>query len=254
MDSPVHHTRGCRSNKERCATPQELCVPVSEDFMEYLSDGAVAIEVYGHKQANHRRNLALWDLGVIQAKTRTLRERWSEVTRHLELWVQLMELNEAGDFTAVEVLPAKDVSTGGVFQLRQGQSRRVQVEVRSVPDSGTMPLIAASVLSVAIGDVKVRQVSRSSGSHWAGDEDMDSYQVGGRMAESRWGDGEMGSLSHRLRLSSLQEVDLERMREHWLLTLTQRQEYLDQHLQKIVCKPGTAQRNATQQCHQCLLL
>lgn len=45
--------------------------------------------------------------------------RWSEVTRHLELWVQLMELNEAGEFTAVEVLPAKDVCTGGVFQLRQ---------------------------------------------------------------------------------------------------------------------------------------
>lgn len=45
--------------------------------------------------------------------------RWSEVTRRLELWVQLRELNEAGEFTAVEVLPAKDVRTGGVFQLRQ---------------------------------------------------------------------------------------------------------------------------------------
>uniref|UniRef100_A0A8C3AK38 Kinesin family member 13B n=1 Tax=Cyclopterus lumpus TaxID=8103 RepID=A0A8C3AK38_CYCLU len=192
---------------------KELSVPVSEDFLEYLAEGAVAIEVYGHKQSNHRRNLALWDLGVIQAKTRTLRERWSEVTRHLELWVQLMELNETGEFTAVEVLPAKDVCTGGVFQLRQGQSRRVQVEVRSVLDSGTMPLIAASILSVSIGDVKVRQISKSSGSQWSGDEDMDSYQ----------------------------EVDLERMREQWLVTLTQRQEYLDQQLQKIVCKPDKSE-------------
>lgn len=47
--------------------------------------------------------------------------RWSEVTRRLELWVQLRELNEAGEFTAVEVLPAKDVRTGGAFQLRQVQ-------------------------------------------------------------------------------------------------------------------------------------
>lgn len=54
---------------------QELSVPASEDLLEFLADGAVAIEVYGHKQANHRRNLALWDLGVIQAKTRSLRER-----------------------------------------------------------------------------------------------------------------------------------------------------------------------------------
>nr|XP_046229125.1 kinesin-like protein KIF13B isoform X3 [Scatophagus argus] len=194
---------------------KELSVPVSEDFVEFLSEGAVAIEVYGHKQANHRRNLALWDLGVIQAKTRSLRERWSEVTRRLELWVQLMELNEAGEFTAVEVLPAKDVRTGGIFQLRQGQSRRVQVEVRSVPDSGTMPLIAASILSVSIGDIKVRQMRpfKGSESQWGGDEEMDSYQ----------------------------EVDLERMREQWLDTLTQRQEYLDQQLQKIVCKPDKSE-------------
>ena len=50
----------------------------------------------------------------------------------------------------------------------QGQSRRVQVEVRSVPDSGTMPLITASILSVTIGDVKIRQtrVSRGSESQW----------------------------------------------------------------------------------------
>ncbi|KAG7244245.1 hypothetical protein INR49_004383 [Caranx melampygus] len=194
---------------------KELATPVSDDFVEFLGEGAVAIEVYGHKQANHRRNLALWDLGVIQAKTRSLRERWSEVTRRLEVWVQLMELNEAGEFTAVEVLPAKDVRTGGIFQLRQGQSRRMQVEVRSVPDSGTMPLIAASILSVSIGDVKVQQtrLSRGSESQWGGDEEMDSYQ----------------------------EVDLERMREQWLVTLTQRQEYLDQQLQKIVSKPDKSE-------------
>ncbi|XP_036942689.1 kinesin-like protein KIF13B isoform X5 [Acanthopagrus latus] len=186
---------------------KELSVPVSEEFVEFLADGAVAIEVYGHKQANHRRNLALWDLGVIQAKTRSLRERWSEVTRRLELWVQLMELNEAGEFTAVDVVPAKDVRTGGIFQLRQGQSRRIQVEVRSVPDSGTMPLIPASILSVSIGDVKVQLVRPG------GDEEMDSYQ----------------------------EVDLERMRGQWLEILTQRQEYLDQQLQKIVCKPDKSE-------------
>lgn len=41
------------------------------------------------------------------------------MTRRLELWVQLMELNDTGDFTPVEVLPAKDIRTGGIFQLRQ---------------------------------------------------------------------------------------------------------------------------------------
>uniref|UniRef100_A0A3Q3L9T8 Kinesin-like protein KIF13B n=1 Tax=Mastacembelus armatus TaxID=205130 RepID=A0A3Q3L9T8_9TELE len=198
------------------SSAMELSVPVSEDFMEFLAEGAVAIEVYGHKQANHRRNLALWDLGVIQAKTRSLRERWSEVTRRLELWVQLMELNEAGEFAAVEVLPAKDIRTGGIFQLRQGQSRRIQVEVRSVPDSGTMPLIAASILFVSIGNVKVQQFlikCLTTLEFQGGNEEMDSYQ----------------------------EVDLDRMREQWLVALTQRQEYLDQQLQKIVSKPDKSE-------------
>ncbi|XP_077366872.1 kinesin-like protein KIF13B isoform X2 [Festucalex cinctus] len=190
-----------------------LSVPVSEDFLEYLSEGAVAIEVYGHKQDNHRRNLALWDLGVIQAKTRSLRERWSEVTRRVELWVHLMELNDAGQFTPVEILPAKDVRTGGIFQLKQGQSRRVQVELRSVPDSGTMPLISISILSVSIGDVKVQNTTKGRDSLLVRDEEMDSYQ----------------------------EMDLERMREQWLATLTQRQEYLDQQLQKIVSKPDKSE-------------
>ncbi|XP_075893594.1 kinesin-like protein KIF13B isoform X4 [Nelusetta ayraudi] len=196
-------------------TATELLVPVTEEFVEFLSEGAVAIEVYGHKEANPRRNLALWDLGVIQAKTRSLRERWSEVTRRLELWVQVMELNEAGVFAAVEVVPAKDVRTGGVFQLRQGQSRHMHVEVRPVPDSGTLPLIALSVLSLSIGDIRVQQVCPAKGgeSRRGGEDEMDSYQ----------------------------EVDLERMREQWLDTLTQRQEYLDQQLQKIVSKPDKSE-------------
>ncbi|XP_061748223.1 kinesin-like protein KIF13B isoform X2 [Nerophis ophidion] len=182
---------------------KELAVSVSEDFIEYLTEGAVAIEVFGHRQADAGRNPALWDLSIIQAKTRTLRDRWSEVTRRLELWIQILEINENGDFVPVEVIPGRDVSTGGIFQLRQGQARRIQVEVRSVQDSGTMPLIAEIVLAVSVGCVEVTPTINGQ----EGD-DMDSYQ----------------------------ERDLERLRRQWLAALTKRQEYLDQHLQSLVSK------------------
>uniref|UniRef100_A0A8C4HN27 Kinesin family member 13Ba n=1 Tax=Dicentrarchus labrax TaxID=13489 RepID=A0A8C4HN27_DICLA len=182
---------------------KELAVSVTEDFIEYLTEGAVAIEVYGHRQADAGRNPALWDLSIIQAKTRTLRDRWSEVTRRLELWIQILEINENGDFVPVEVVPARDVRTGGIFQLRQGQSRRIQVEVRSVQDSGTMPLIAEILLAVSVGCVEIRNTTANQ----EGDE-MDSYQ----------------------------ERDLERLRGQWLAALTKRQEYLDQHLQSLVSK------------------
>ncbi|XP_049319815.1 kinesin-like protein KIF13B isoform X3 [Astyanax mexicanus] len=190
---------------------KELAVAVTEDFIEYLTEGAMAIEVYGHRQSDPGRNPALWDLSIIQAKTRTLRDRWSEVTRKLEMWVQILELNENGEYMPVEVVPARDVRTGGVFQLRQGQSRRVQVDVRSVQDSGTMPLIAEIILGVSIGCVEIRQArpakANDSQEVPEGDE-MDSYQ----------------------------ERDLERLRRQWLAALTKRQEYLDEHLQTLVSK------------------
>ncbi|KAM9765007.1 kinesin-like protein KIF13B isoform 2-T2 [Menidia menidia] len=182
---------------------KELAVSITEDFIEYLTEGAVAIEVYGHRQADAGRNPALWDLSIIQAKTRTLRDRWSEVTRRLELWIQILEINENGDFVPVEVVPARDVRTGGIFQLRQGQSRRIQVDVRSVQDSGTMPLIAEILLAVSVGSVEITTATANQ----EGDE-MDSYQ----------------------------ERDLERLRRQWLAALTKRQEYLDQHLQSLVSK------------------
>ncbi|KAM6950499.1 kinesin-like protein KIF13B isoform 2-T2 [Lycodopsis pacificus] len=182
---------------------KEVAVSVTEDFIEYLTEGAVVIEVFGHRQADAGRNPALWDLSIIQAKTRTLRDRWSEVTRRLELWIQILEINENGDFVPVEVVPARDVQTGGIFQLRQGQSRRLQVDVRSVQDSGTMPLIADILLAVSVGCVEIRNTAADQ----EGDE-MDSYQ----------------------------ERDLERLRRQWLAALTKRQEYLDQHLQSLVSK------------------
>lgn len=37
------------------------------------------------------------------------------------MWVSIQELNEMGDYAAVELHQAKDVNTGGVFQLRQVQ-------------------------------------------------------------------------------------------------------------------------------------
>ncbi|XP_064224836.1 kinesin-like protein KIF13B isoform X1 [Aotus nancymaae] len=213
--SPVSKEPHCMVVFDHC---NEFSVNITEDFIEHLSEGALAIEVYGHKMNDPRKNPALWDLGIIQAKTRSLRDRWSEVTRKLEFWVQILEQNENGEYCPVEVISAKDVPTGGIFQLRQGQSRRVQVEVKSVQESGTLPLMEECVLSVGIGCVKVRPV-RAPKTHETfheEEEDMDSYQ----------------------------DRDLERLRRKWLNALTKRQEYLDQQLQKLVSKQDKTEDDA----------
>ncbi|XP_016149819.1 kinesin-like protein KIF13A [Sinocyclocheilus grahami] len=146
---------------------RDFVVQVTEEFLEFISDGALAIEVWGHRYAGNGRSV--WELDALQAKRRTLRDRWSEVSRQIELWVSIQELNEQGEDSSIELHPSRDVSTGGVFQLRQGHSRRLQVSVRPVQHSGTLPLLVEAVLSVSIGCVSARSTKLQ--------RPLDSYQV-----------------------------------------------------------------------------
>ena len=45
--------------------------------------------------------------------------RWDEVTRKIELWVEIHEVNDQGEYAPVEVKPQPEVPSAGVYQLRQ---------------------------------------------------------------------------------------------------------------------------------------
>uniref|UniRef100_A0A669CJ47 Kinesin family member 13A n=1 Tax=Oreochromis niloticus TaxID=8128 RepID=A0A669CJ47_ORENI len=177
---------------------KDYVVHVTDEFLEFISDGALAIEVWGHRCAGNGRSL--WELDALEAKTQTLRDRWSEVSRRIELWIAIQELNEQGEYASVELQPGKDISTGGVFQLRQGHSRRLQVSVKPVQNSGTLPLLVEAVLSVSIGCVSARSTKLQ--------RPLDSYQ----------------------------EEDLNCVRERWSDALIKRREYLDEQIKKIINK------------------
>uniref|UniRef100_A0A8D2L165 Kinesin family member 13A n=1 Tax=Varanus komodoensis TaxID=61221 RepID=A0A8D2L165_VARKO len=164
---------------------RDYVVNVTEEFLEFIADGALAIEVWGHRSF-YSNLVAAWIIS-----------RWNEVTRRIEMWVSIQELNEMGDYTAVELHQAKDVNTGGIFQLRQGHSRRVQVTVKPVQHSGTLPLMVEAILSVSIGCVTARSTKLQRG--------LDSYQ----------------------------EEDLNCVRERWSEALIKRREYLDEQIKKI---------------------
>uniref|UniRef100_A0A3B4AE49 Uncharacterized protein n=1 Tax=Periophthalmus magnuspinnatus TaxID=409849 RepID=A0A3B4AE49_9GOBI len=177
---------------------KDFVVHVTDEFLEFISDGALTIEVWGHRCAGNGHSP--WELEGLEAKTQTLRDRWREVSRRIELWTSIQELNEQGEYSSVEMLPAKDVSTGGVFQLRQGHSRRLQVCVKPVQNSGTLPLLVEAVLSVSIGCVSARSTRLQ--------RPLDSYQ----------------------------EEDLNCVRERWSEALIKRREYLDEQIKKIMNK------------------
>lgn len=176
----------------------DYTVSINEEFLEHCAEGALSIEVWGHRSAGFTRTKG-WEVEQQQAKARSLVDRWAELSRKIELWVEIHELNDNGEYSPVEVTNRTEVLTGGVYQLRQGQQRRIQVRVKPVQNSGTLPIICQSILSVAVGSVTVRSRLQKP---------MDSYQ----------------------------EEDLTVLREKWSEALGRRRQYLDQQIQKLINK------------------
>ncbi|CAH2102180.1 unnamed protein product [Euphydryas editha] len=173
-------------------------VPLTEEFVEHCAEGALSIEVWGHRSAGFSRTSGNWEVEQQQlAKARSLADRWAELTRKIELWVEIHELNDQGEYAPVEVAARGDVVTGGVYQVRQGQQRRVGVRVRPAANSGTLPIICQHIVSVELGSVTVRSRLQKP---------LDSYQ----------------------------EEDLAVLRERWSDALARRRQHLHAQLQKLV--------------------
>ncbi|XP_049881981.1 kinesin-like protein KIF13B isoform X2 [Pectinophora gossypiella] len=176
----------------------DFTVPLTEEFVDHCAEGALSIEVWGHRSAGFSRARGNWEVEQQQlAKARSLADRWAELTRKIELWVEIHELNDQGEYAPVEVVQRPDMVTGGVYQLRQGQQRRVAVRVRPAQNSGTLPIICQHIVSVEVGSVSVRSRLQKP---------LDSYQ----------------------------EEDLAVLRERWSEALARRRQHLHAQLQKLV--------------------
>ncbi|XP_076752866.1 kinesin-like protein KIF13A isoform X2 [Xylocopa sonorina] len=185
---------------------KDFTVPITEEFIEHCAEGALSIEVWGHRSAGFSRSKPGWEVEQLLAKARSLADRWSELTRKIELWVEIQELNEQGEYSPVDVLVKQDTWTGGIYQLRQGQQRRIQVRVKPVQNSGTLPIICQSILNIAVGSVSVRNRLQIP---------LDSYQ----------------------------DEDLSILREKWSEALMRRRQYLDQQIQKLINKQDKTEQD-----------
>ncbi|XP_050598538.1 kinesin-like protein KIF13A isoform X1 [Bombus affinis] len=185
---------------------KDFTVPITEEFIEHCSEGALSIEVWGHRSAGFSRSKPGWEVEQQLAKARSLADRWSELTRKIELWVEIQELNEQGEYSPVDVVVKQDTWTGGIYQLRQGQQRRIQVRVKPVQNSGTLPIICQSILNIAVGSVSVRNRLQIP---------LDSYQ----------------------------DEDLSILREKWSEALMRRRQYLDQQIQKLINKQDKTEQD-----------
>ncbi|CAO4385019.1 unnamed protein product [Caenorhabditis nigoni] len=179
---------------------RDFNVTVTEEFMEYVRDDALSIEVWGHRICGHPEERVL----DTDEKCKSLQNRWMEVTRRLEMWAEVRELNENGEWTSVEVRHAEDVATGGIYQLKQGQQRRLVVGMNVAAPDG-LPIIIDSITSVSIGAIMAVKPNHS--------KSIDSYQ----------------------------EEDLDKIRKQWSHALKYRQFYLQHQLDTLSAKSGKSE-------------
>lgn len=173
-------------------------VRVNDEFLEYIQEDALSIEVWGHRSPEdfEMPSSMIPELDASQTQS-SLQERWEEVSKKIELWVDIKELNEDGDYRSVEVVPNPNVLTGGVYQLRQGLQRRIVVRVRSLEDSF---MTVSDVSSVAIGSIVAVDPCDD-----AFDTPLDSYA----------------------------EFGLDQLRQRWNQALIVRQRYLEQQINRM---------------------
>ncbi|XP_076306917.1 kinesin-like protein KIF13A isoform X2 [Tachypleus tridentatus] len=185
---------------------KEFTVNVTEEFVEHCVEGALSVEVWGHRSGGFNSVRTGWEVDAQLQRSRTLLDRWAELTRKIEFWVEIHELNDQGEYTPVEVLYKPDMIAGGVFQLRQGQQRRILVTVKPVQNSGTLPIICETITNISIGCVCARSKLQKA---------LDSYQ----------------------------EEDLSLLREKWSDALMRRREYLDDQIQKLINKKDKTEQD-----------
>ncbi|EJW82283.1 hypothetical protein WUBG_06807 [Wuchereria bancrofti] len=200
IQSNDHNNVPCNSNFQ-FDHEKDFHIVVTEEFLEYIQEDALSIEVWGHRSSGFGNDFVPSKVanGIIDVEQsyKSLQERWSEVTRRIELNVNIKEMNDNGQYVSVEVRPSNEILTGGIYQLKQGQQRRIHVKVLPIADHGNLPLAFAQITSVSIGCICSRNPMMQ--------KPLDSYQ----------------------------EEDLERIREQWAVALVNRQNYLVSHINAV---------------------
>ncbi|UJR08835.1 hypothetical protein I4U23_013089 [Adineta vaga] len=93
---------------------------------------------------------------------------WKDVKRHVQFIVEIHELDETGEWKPVQVDVDDRVISGGIYRLKQGQSKRVVTTLKLLPRSNALPFHIDTIRSVEIGSISTRKIDAPV--------QLDSYQ------------------------------------------------------------------------------
>lgn len=82
-----HSLDSCSFTSLTLVFVQDYVVHVTDEFLEFISDGALAIEVWGHRCAGNGRSP--WELDALEAKTQTLRDRFDDMLHYIQSFTDI---------------------------------------------------------------------------------------------------------------------------------------------------------------------
>ena len=120
---------------------KDFSMTVTEEFRRFCGEKSISVSVFGHKSKGffslrealqdrrraqtvaERYSIAhpdlCWVCFNINLKCDHKLTRWSDLVQSVQLWVEVQEINDYGQYSPVTVLPREDVEVGGVVQLKQ---------------------------------------------------------------------------------------------------------------------------------------
>ena len=179
---------------------EEHIIRRNEEFCDYCLDSSLAIEVWGHHNMSGAESV---DNDLFLSKYSSLIESWQQVRKSLKLWVDILELDKMGQWIPVSIKQHKRNYTGGVYQLKQGTSKRIKIRIEEKSlYRDLLPLYIEDFSAIEIGCVEqVNCLQRSP-----------------------------------IVLDSYQEEDLNNIREKWLNYLDKRKAYIDSECKLLIDK------------------
>uniref|UniRef100_A0A915PBG2 Kinesin motor domain-containing protein n=1 Tax=Meloidogyne floridensis TaxID=298350 RepID=A0A915PBG2_9BILA len=161
----------------------------SSDEFELVYDEE-EIEEKQQKENNYLNNF-------VEQKMQILQERWKEVTKRLvyvdkqkrnpcllvnlkfisELFCEILELNDVGEYIPVNVDTENNCGSGGIYRLRPGQQRRLCLTISSLEENGGyLPLHLEDICSVSIGSIILIEEGKEENEENNSKKLLDSYQ------------------------------------------------------------------------------
>ncbi|XP_028158332.1 kinesin-like protein unc-104 isoform X2 [Ostrinia furnacalis] len=171
---------------------QNITVPVTKSFVEYIKTQPIVFEVFGHYQQHPLHKDAKQD-GVVAGRTPPRRmlppsipisapvrsPKWGAASvappccsSHLHskhdllVWFEICELAPSGDYVPAVVEHSDDLPCRGLFVLHQGIQRRIRITILHEPSSD---LQWADVRELVVG--RIRNTPEANEDTTDGDED-----------------------------------------------------------------------------------